>query len=148
MLNEEEENQITRGRQREFAKRAPIQLGRTVWDDVFGEDNLELPSTGFMEKVKQAVTKNDYQQLMKEILNELQDKRDQFCKSTYPTLKEARNELYTMMTEIIVQEAGSTLYSNIMIKQDEINIARKLSNKIEYKTSRAKVLSASKSNII
>ena len=57
MLNEEKENQITRGRKSEFAERAPSQLGRTIWDDVIGEDNLELPSTGFMGKVKQAVTK-------------------------------------------------------------------------------------------
>ena len=37
-------------------------MGRTIWDDVFGEDSLELPSTGFMEKVKQTV--------MKEAINE------------------------------------------------------------------------------
>ena len=83
-----------------------------------------------MEKVKQAVTKSDYQQLMKEILNELQDKKDQFCKSIYSTLKEATNELYTMLTEIIVQEVRSTLDHNIRMKQDEKNMIRKLMNKI------------------
>ena len=101
-----------------------------------------------MEKVEQAVTKNDYQQLMKKILDSLQDKKDQFCKGTYPTLKEARSELYTMMTEIIVQEAGSILDHSIMIKQDERNMVRKLLNKIEYKTSRVEALSASKSKLI
>ena len=65
MLNEEEENQIARGNKKEFAERALTQLGRTVWDNVFEEGNLELPSTGFMEKIKQAVTKSDYQQLIK-----------------------------------------------------------------------------------
>ena len=55
-----------------------------------------------MEKVEQAVTKNDYQQLMKKILDSLQDKKNQFCEGTYSTLKEARSELYTMMTEIII----------------------------------------------
>ena len=53
-----------------------------------------------------------------------------------------------MMTEIIVQEAGSTLDSNIMSKQDERNMVRKLLNKIEYKTSRVEALSASKSKLI
>ena len=89
MLNEEEENQITRGRKSDFAERVPSQLGRTIWDDIIGKDNLEIPSTGFMEKVEQAVTKNDYQQLMKKILDSLQEKRDQFCEGTYSTLKEA-----------------------------------------------------------
>ena len=55
-----------------------------------------------MKKVEQAVTETDYKQLMKKILDSLQEKRGQFCKSTYSTLKEARNELYIMMTEIIV----------------------------------------------
>ena len=148
MLNEEEENQIARGRKREFAERTLTQLGRTVWDDVFEEDNPELPSTGFMDKVKQAVTKSDYQQLMKEILNELQDKRDQFCKSSYSTLKEARNKLYTMLTEIIAQEAGSILDHNIRMKQDEKNMIRTQMNKIEYKTNRAEAMSASKGKLI
>ena len=52
------------------------------------------------------------------------------------------------MTEIIVQEARSTLDSNIMSKQDERNMVRKLLNKIEYKTSRVEALSASKSKLI
>ena len=101
-----------------------------------------------MKKVEQAVTKTDYKQLMKKILDSLQEKRGQFCENTYSTLKEARNELYIMMTEIIVQEAGSTLDSNIMSKQDERNMVRKLLNKIEYKTSRVEALSASKSKLI
>ena len=61
LLDEEKEIQIPRGRQWDSAERAPSKLGRTIWDDVIGEDSLELPSTGFMGKVKQAVTKNDYQ---------------------------------------------------------------------------------------
>ena len=101
-----------------------------------------------MEKVKQAVTKNDYQQLMKKILDSLQDKKDQFCEGTYSTLKEARSELYTMMTEIIVQEAGSILDHSIMMKQDEKNMIRKLMNKIEYKTNRVEAMSALKGKLI
>ena len=53
-----------------------------------------------------------------------------------------------MMMEIIVQEAGSTLDSSIMSKQDERNMVRKLLNKIEYKSSRVEALSASKSKHI
>ena len=53
-----------------------------------------------------------------------------------------------MMTEIIVQEAGSTLDSIIMSKQDERSMVRKLLNKIEYKSSRIATLSSSKSKLI
>ena len=71
MMDEEEENQIARGDIKEIAEKALTQLGETVWDNVFEKGNLELPSTGFMEKFKQAVTKSDNQQLVKEILNKL-----------------------------------------------------------------------------
>ena len=82
----------------------------------------------FMRKVKQTITKNEYEQLTKKILSALQDQKDQFCKSNYPTLKEARSKLYTMMMEIIVQEAGSILDHNIRMKQDEKIMVRKLMN--------------------
>ena len=52
MLDEEKENQIARGNKREIAERALTQLGKTVWDDVFEEDNLELPNTGFIDRIK------------------------------------------------------------------------------------------------
>ena len=101
-MDKEQEIPIPIGRQWESDERPPNQLGETIWNDIIGEEDLEIPSTSFMEKVEQAVTKNDYQQLMRKILDSLQDKRDQFCEGTYSTLKEARSELYTMMTEIIV----------------------------------------------
>ena len=72
-----------------------------------------------MNKIKQAVMEEDYHHLKKEILNTLKDKKDQFCKSSYSTLKEARNKLYIMLTEVIAQEAGSILNHNIRMKQCE-----------------------------
>ena len=81
-------------------------------------------------------------------MSTLQDKKDQFCKSTYLTLKEARSELYTMMTEIIVQEVGHILDHNIRMKQDEKIMVRKLMNKIECKTDREKELSTAKGKLI
>ena len=144
----DEENQIARSNRGEIVEHATTQLGKTAWDDVFEEGNLELPKTGFMDKIKQAVTKNDYQHLMKEILNKLQDKRVQFCESSYSTLQGARNKLYTMLTEIIAQEAGSVLDHNIRMKQCEKNMIKKQMSQIEYNTDRAEAKSASKSKLI
>ena len=102
ILEGEQENLSPRGKQWVADEGAPSQLGKTIWNDIIGVDNLEIPSTSFMKKVVQAAKKNDYKQLMKKILDSLQEKRDQFCEGIYSTLKEARNKLYTMMTEIIV----------------------------------------------
>ena len=46
VLNKEEENQIANDS-------TLTQLGQTVWDSVFKENNPELPSIMFMRKVKQ-----------------------------------------------------------------------------------------------
>ena len=72
MLNKEKGNQGT-------DDSTITQLGQTVWESVFEENNPELPSTIFMRKVKQTLTENEYQQLTKEILSALQDKKDQLC---------------------------------------------------------------------
>ena len=101
-----------------------------------------------MEKIKQAVTEEDYQHLKREILNTLKDEKDHFCRSSYSTLKEARNKLYSMLTEIIVQEAEIILDHDIRMKQYEKNMIKKQMSKIEYNTDRAKAKNASKSKLI
>ena len=143
-----EENQIARSNRGEIVEQATTQLGKTAWDDVFEEGNLELPNTGFMNKIKQAVMEENYQHLKKEILNTLKDEKDQFCRSSYSTLKEARNKLYIMLTEMIAQEAGSILDHNIRMKQCEKNMIKKQMSQIEYNTDRAEAKSASKSKLI
>ena len=125
-----------------------IQLGKTAWDDVFEEGNFELPTTSFMKKIKQAVNEEDYQHLKKEILNTLKDEKDHFCTGSYSTLKEARNKLYSMLTEILAQEAGAILDHDIRMKQYEINMIKKQMSQIEYHTDRAKVKSALKGTLI
>ena len=40
---------------------------------MFEEGSFELPTTKFMEKIKQAVMEEDYQHLKREILNTLRE---------------------------------------------------------------------------
>ena len=61
----EEENQIARSNRGEIVEQTTTQLGKTAWDDVFEEGNIELPNTGFMNKIEQVVTKEDYHHLKK-----------------------------------------------------------------------------------
>ena len=115
---------------------------------MFEEGNFELPTTSFMKKIKQAVNEEDYQHLKKEILNTLKDEKDHFCRGSYSTLKEARNKLYAILTDIIVQEAGIILDHDIRMKQYEKNMIKKQMSQIEYNTDRAKAKSASKNKLI
>ena len=50
-------------------------LGEEVWDEMFAEGSFDLPPTRFIEKVKQAVTEEDFQHIKREILNTLKDEK-------------------------------------------------------------------------
>ena len=55
VILEEQENPSPKGKQQVADEGTPGQLGTTIWNDILGSDTLELPSTSFMKKVKQAV---------------------------------------------------------------------------------------------
>ena len=76
---------------------------------MFAEGSFDLPPTRFMEKVKAVVTEADFQYIKKEIFNTLKDEKDYFCGCNYSTITEAKNKLYSMLTEILIQEAGSVI---------------------------------------
>ena len=70
---------------------------------MFAEGGLNLPTTSFMERLKQAVTEEDFQHIKKEILKTLKDEKDDFCSNKYCTLTDAKNKLYSLLTENLVQ---------------------------------------------
>ena len=86
-----------------------MNVGEVAWDKMFAEGSFDLPPTRFMEKVKAAVSEADFQHIKKEILNTLKDEKDYFCGCNYSTLTEATNKSYSMLTEILIQEAGSVI---------------------------------------
>ena len=51
ILEGEQENLSPRGKQWVADEGAPSQLGKTIWNDIIGEDDLGIPSTSFMERV-------------------------------------------------------------------------------------------------
>ena len=69
-----------------------MNIGEVAWDKMFAEGSFDLPPTRFMEKVKEVVTKADFQHIKKEILNTLKDEKDYFCGCNYSTLTEATNK--------------------------------------------------------
>ena len=137
-----------KGKAAEKKQQAAVNLGEVAWDEMLAEGSFDLPTTRFMEKVKQAVTEEDFQHIKREILNTLKDEKDHFCGSNYSTLTEAKNKLYSMLTEILVQEAGSVIDYDIRMinyKRDEI---KKQMSQIEYNTNRANAKRASRGTLI
>ena len=129
-------------------KQTAINLGEVAWDELFVEDSFDLPTTRFMEKVKQAVTEEDFQHIKREILNTLKDEKDHFCGCNYSTLTEAKNKLYSMLTEILVQEAGSVIDYDIRMINYERDEIKKQMSQIEYNTNRANSKKASRDTLV
>ena len=46
---------------------AAVTLGEIAWDKMFAEDGFDLPTTNVMDKLKQALVEEDFQQIKKEI---------------------------------------------------------------------------------
>ena len=110
----EKENQAkNRKKGKNIEKKQPaINVGEVAWDRLFAEGSFELPPTKFMDKVKAAVTEEDFEHIKKEILNTLKDEKDYICSGSYSSLPEATNQIYAMLTKILVQEVRQTINYN------------------------------------
>ena len=137
-----------KGKAAEKKQQTAVNLGEIAWDEMFAEGSFNLPSTRFMEKVKQAVTEEDFQHIKREILNTLKDEKDHFCGSNYSTLTEAKNKLYSMLTEILVQEAGSVIDYDIRMVNYERDEIKKQMSQIKYNTNRANAKKASRDTLV
>ena len=74
---------------------------------------MELPTTRFMERLKQAVSEEDFQSINKEIQKTLKGEKDDFCNKKYHSLTKARDKLHSLLTEILREEAGNVIDHDI-----------------------------------
>ena len=84
-------------------------IGKATWDKIFPGEEVDIPPTKYMEKVKAAVSETDYQDMKKGILDTLQDEKDYLFDCIYSTPTEAANKIHSMLTEIIIMEAGHVI---------------------------------------
>ena len=114
-----------------------VSIGKAAWDKVFTGENFDIPSTKFMEKVEAAVSKADFKDIKKGILNTLRKEKDYLCDYNYSTLTEATNKIYSMLTEILIQEAGQVIdYDFKTANQERGEIKRKI-NQVDCSTNKA-----------
>ena len=101
-----------------------------------------------MDKVKAAVTEEDFEHIKKEILNTLKDEKDYICSGSYSSLPEATNKIYAMLTEILVQEVGQAIiYDAQLIGQEKGELKKKMVQ-IDYDNSRANDIKSSHEQLI
>merc|ERR1711867_222278 len=97
-----------------------MNVSEVAWDKMFAKGSFDLYPTRFMEKVKAAVSEEDFQRIKKEILNTLKDEKDYICSCSYSSLPEATNKIYSMLTEILVQEVGQAINYDILIYHQDV----------------------------
>ena len=132
-----------KGKNVERKQQGGVNIGEVVWDRMFAEGSFELPPTRFMERIKAVVSEEDFQHIRKEILKTLKGEKDHICSCSYSTLTEATNKIYTMLTEILVQEVSQVIDYHIqVITQKKGEIKKKLSQ-IDHSTSKANAIKSS-----
>ncbi len=142
----EKENQARnrkKGKNVERKQPATVNIGEIAWDRMSAKGSFDLPSTRFIEKVKAAVFEEDFQRIKKEILNTLKGEKDYICSCNYSSLTEATNKIYSMLTEILVQEVGQAINYDIQVINQEKGELKKKMSQIDYDTSRANDMKSS-----
>ena len=101
-----------------------------------------------MEKIKAAVSEADFQDIKKGILDTLQNEKDYLCGCNYSTLTEATNKIYSMLTEILIQEAGQVIDYDFKATVQERSELKKKMNQVEYNTNKANAIKASREGLL
>ena len=59
-----------------------------------------------MNLLKQAITHEQFQQITNDMLKAMSNEKEDFCKGNYYTLQEAKNQLYALLTDIMMNDTG------------------------------------------
>ena len=91
---------------------------------------------------------DEYKTIIHEIKKTMDDEKDNHCKRSYSSLTEARNDIYSLYTESLREEAGLVITNNIdSLKIEKGQIKTKMSD-IEYNTNRANSIKSLRDNLL
>ena len=75
-------------------------LGKVAWERIFNE--LELPYTDFMGQSKKVITREQFQQLNNNIINEMGNNKQEYCNTDHHTLQQAKDRLHALLTSTMM----------------------------------------------
>ena len=73
---------------------------------MFQDGSVKLPVTYFMDQLKEALNKEQVEQTAEDIKKTIEGKKEEFCKADYMSLQDAKTQLTTLLTEVMMDEAG------------------------------------------
>ena len=80
---------------------------------MFEGDNIELPATSFMDHLKQAITHEQFQQITNDMIRGMDIMKEGFWERDYYTLQEEKDQLQSLLTEVMTNDAGYILDTTI-----------------------------------
>ena len=110
---------------------------------MFDSDNLESPATNFMNRLKQAITHEQFQQITNNMLRGMNIVKQRFCERDHYTLQEAQNQLHALLIDIMMDDARYIIDKIIDESRKEMAQLRKIRNWVDnYKS----IVSSKKDN--
>ena len=61
---------------------------------MFQDEGFELPVTNFMNRIGEALDKDQFCQIIEDIKKTIQGEKDDFCKANYKSIKEAKQNYW------------------------------------------------------
>ena len=101
-----------------------------------------------MDMLRGAVSMDEYKTIIHEIEKTMDDEKDNHCERSYSSLTEARNDIYSLYTESLREEAGLVITNNInSLKIERGQVKTKMSD-IEYNTNLANSRKGQRDNLL
>ena len=125
-----------------------MSMGELAWNDVFDNDDFNLPETSYMNCLRQAIPHDRFQQIADVMLRTLNDEKEEFCKGTYYTLQDAKKHLYALLTEIMMDKIGYIISNAIEGAKRGLNKLKELKSQVDNYKSIAGTKKAIKDRLI
>ena len=105
--------------------------GIIAWDDMFKGDDFNLPDTSLMSQFRDVIPYEQFQQIAKEVVRKISNVKENFCKRMYYALPDAHQQLYTLLTEVMMDESEHTINKAIEETERELAKLKQISSRVE-----------------
>ena len=93
--------------------------------------DFRLPDTSLANQFREAIPHEQFQQIAKEVVRKISNVKENFCKRMYYALPDAHQQLYTLLTEVMMDESEHTINKAIEETERELAKLKQISSRVE-----------------
>ena len=98
---------------------------------MFKGDDFRLPDTNLKNPFREAIPHEQFQQIAKEVVRKISNVKENFCKRIYYALPDAHKQLYTLLTEVMVDDSEHTINKAIEGTERELAKLKQIRGQVE-----------------